>query len=116
MSKLKIVNNDFDDGPEVEGESLLGLIFERYPDIIFRIATGYDAAVIGVDERTYRLIYSKKKYIELLAKEFEQDMGDPNPEEEERNPYEMALEYFDYNVSGAWIGDDTPIFCDDDFE
>jgi hypothetical protein len=29
---------------------------------------------------------------------------------------EDALEHFSYNVSGAYVGDKTPIWCQDNFE
>lgn len=28
--------------------------------------------------------------------------------------YEEAIEYFDYNVSGAYVGEKTPIWVDDE--
>ena len=27
-------------------------------------------------------------------------------------PYEEAVEYFEFNVAGAWVGEQTPIFVD----
>ena len=24
--------------------------------------------------------------------------------------YNMALEYYDYNIKGAWLGENTPVF------
>ena len=29
--------------------------------------------------------------------------------------FETAQEYFDYNVLDAYVGENTPIYCDDDF-
>jgi hypothetical protein len=77
-------------------------IFERYPDEEFLKADGFDAAIIGVDESKMRLIYSVTKCIEIL-------MVDSEMEEDE------AREYFDFNVSGAYMGEKTPIWCEDDF-
>lgn len=74
-------------------------ILEIY-DEEFLIANGFDDAIIGVDESSMRLIYSKKKCIEILTK----DMSE-----------EDALEYFSYNVSGAYVGEKTPIWCEDMF-
>jgi len=31
-------------------------------------------------------------------------------------PDEDALEYFYFNVQGAYVGEQTPIFCFDDFK
>ena len=30
--------------------------------------------------------------------------------------YEEATEYFDFNVAGAYMGDSTPVFLDDEFD
>lgn len=76
-------------------------IFEHYDDVQFKFANNFDAAIIGVDESTMRIIYSVKKCIDILISE--------NMSEEE------ALEYFDYNVSGSYVGEDTPIWCYDIF-
>ena len=65
------------------------------------IADGFDEAVIGIEESTMRLIYSITKCLEILET---QGMND-----------EDALEYFYFNVQGAYVGEQTPIFCFDDF-
>lgn len=75
-------------------------ILERYPDITFIKADGLDDAIIGVDEISDRLIYSVKKCIEILSK-------DSNIDD--------AREYFEYNTLSSYVGEKTPIWCDDDF-
>lgn len=77
----------------------LELILENYYDEEFLRADGFDDAIIGVDEGTMRLIYSTKKCIDILIQD---DMTE-----------EDALEYFSYNVSGAYVGEKTPIWCND---
>ena len=72
-----------------------------YEDKILK-ADGFDDAVIGVEERTMRLIYSVRKCIEILV------LGGMSVEE--------AIEYFDFNTRGAYVGEKTPIWCDDMFE
>lgn len=74
-------------------------IMERYPEETFLKADGYDEALLGVDEPTMRLIYSISKCLKVLAR----DMS-----------YEEAREFFDFNVSGAFVGEKTPIWCDDE--
>jgi len=61
-------------------------------------ADGFDDAVIGVatDFTEPRLIYSVSKCLKILQK----DMSELD-----------ALEYFTYNVSGAYVGEQTPIWC-----
>ena len=70
-------------------------------DETFLKADGFDDAVIGVDETTMRLIYSVKKCIEILI--------------DEGMTYEDAMEHFSFNVSGAYVGEKTPIWCQDNF-
>jgi|TARA_R100001594_G_scaffold144506_1_gene193635 hypothetical protein len=64
-------------------------------------ADGFDEAIIGV---TYdmvvqkeRLIYSVDKCVEILVKRDEMTS-------------EEAIEYMDFNVLGAYIGKDQPVF------
>ena len=75
-------------------------IVENFPDEDILKADGLDGAVIGIDLTTMRLIYSKLKCIEVLM--LEDDMG-----------YLEALEYLDYNTFNSYVGELTPIWCDD---
>jgi hypothetical protein len=80
---------------------MLSEILKTYSDEDFLIADGFDDAIIGVDTMTMRLIYSVSKCIDILIKE--------NMTEEE------AEEFFEFNVSGAYMGEKTPIWCYDNF-
>lgn len=80
---------------------MLQNILDHYGEESFLIADGFDEAIIGVDEIGMRLIYSVKKCIEILCRDM--------PEEE-------AWEHFSYNVSCAYVGEQTPIWCFDNFE
>ena len=62
---------------------------------------GFDDAIIGLELNTNRVIYSVKKCIEILC----EDMSE-----------EDAREHFDFNVAGGYVGEQTPIFCNDEFE
>jgi hypothetical protein len=73
-------------------------ILENYPDETFLKADGFDDAIIGFDEHSLRLIYSMSKCLDILM----EDMSD-----------EDDLEHFYYNVSGAYVGEQTPIWCND---
>ena len=73
-------------------------IISRYDDEDILKADGLDEAVIGIDERSMRLIYSVTKCIAIFMKEMSED---------------DAKEYFEFNVAGAWMGDKTPIWCYD---
>jgi len=69
-------------------------ILQRYPDEEILIADGFDEAVIGIDTQSMRLIYSVSTCIGILMK----DMSS-----------EDAWDHFGYNVSGAYVGEQTPI-------
>jgi len=75
---------------------MLEEIIENFHDEEILIADGFNAAVIGIDENSMRVVYSVSKCIAILM----EDM-----------PEEDALEHFSYNVSGAYVGEKTPIWC-----
>ena len=79
---------------------MLEEIINNYPDQEFLKADGFDDAVIGLEEGSTRLIYSVSKCIHILM----EDMS-----------MEEAIEYFEYNVSGSYVGEKTPIWCMDMF-
>jgi hypothetical protein len=81
--------------------NVLDAILEQYPDDNFLTADGFNDAVIGLDEQSGRLVYSVSKCIECLVKEGMTE--------------EDALEHFSFNISGAYVGDQTPIWCNDQF-
>ena len=77
---------------------LLERVEEIFPEENFLKADGFDDCIIGVSERFGQeaiLVYDKDKIIKSLMK----DMTE-----------EEALEYFDFNIIGAWVGDKTPAF------
>lgn len=61
-------------------------------------ADGFDQAIIGIDSINERIIYSKQKMIEILSDEMTED---------------EAIEFLEFNTWNAWIGDHTPIYCDE---
>lgn len=72
-------------------------IMEWYPEEEILLAEGFDKAIIGVCNNDMRVIYSKSLCINILM---EQGMKE-----------DEALEYFEYKVSGAYVGEKTPIWC-----
>ena len=74
-------------------------IIERYGENIL-LATGFNDAIIGIDRHSDRIIYSVREVIKILM------TRDGMTEED-------AMEYYDYNVEGSWVGDQTPIWCYD---
>jgi hypothetical protein len=81
---------------------MLDKIIKNFEDIEFLKADGFDDAVIGVDGRTDRLIYSASKVIDILVKE--------------GMKREDALDHFYFNIEGSYMGEKTPIWCFDFFE
>lgn len=81
-------------------------IFEMYPDEEFLKADGLDEAVLGAAELkqvgVVVLVYSRSAAIKILIDR------DGMTEEE-------AEEYFDFNVVGAYVGNKTPIWVEDEF-
>jgi hypothetical protein len=73
------------------------MISEEYPDLI--ILDGFDEAIIGVVERINLLAvcYDKSKILKIL-------MRDMNEIE--------AIEYFEFNILGSYLGDSSPVFLD----
>ena len=75
----------------------LKTILAEYPDSTFKKWEGFDEAVVGIGERCSMplvLLYDRNKIIKKLAKSMTN---------------EEAVEYFEFNILGAFIGDDTPI-------
>ena len=63
-----------------------------------KTADGFDDAIIGVGQRCGQediVVYDQEKCVDILAKDM---------------PREDAIEYFEFNVLGSWVGEDTPIF------
>lgn len=61
------------------------------------LADGFEDAFIGIGRQFGKpmAVYNREKCIDILSK----DMS-----------YEEAEEYFCYNVEGAYVGENTPVF------
>ena len=81
---------------------ILDRILDAYDDELLLKADGFDDAIIGIDDKSMRLIYSIAKCINILVA---QGMS-----------YEEAQEYFEFNTQGSYVGEKTPIWCEDRFE
>lgn len=76
--------------------SKIDLIKELYPDDEFLIADGFDDAIIGVDEQNGKIIYDIDEVINILIR----DGMDVNE----------AIEFYEYNIAGSYVGENTPSF------
>jgi hypothetical protein len=64
------------------------------------VCDGFDDAIIGVAERINLgpvVAYSVDKIINIMM-------------ERDGMTYEEALEFYDYNIVGSWMGEYTPVF------
>lgn len=63
------------------------------------LADGYDEAILGRGSRCGQpdvAVYDSEKIVGILVRD--------------GMTHEEAVEYFDFNIIGAWMGDQTPIF------
>jgi hypothetical protein len=68
------------------------------PELLY--ADGYDDCILGMTfrEEVPVVLYSENQVIENLAQQM---------------PLDEAVEYFDFNIKGAYVGDRTPVFLED---
>lgn len=71
-------------------------IIEEYPDESFVIADGFDDAIIGVDEDKLKIVYDIDRIIDILI--------------EDGMNYDDAIEFYQYNIVGSYVGENTPSF------
>ena len=83
---------------------MLQKIIEAFPEDAFLEADGYDNCIIGVDTNSEppRLVYSVKRIVSQLTGE--------------GLTFEDAIEHFEFNMSGGYVGEQTPIWCNDLFD
>lgn len=79
---------------------MLQKIINTYSEDEFLVADGFDEAIIGVEDSSMRLIYSTSKCLEILKRVMSE---------------EDAIEHFGFNVIGGYVGNKTPIWCEDNF-
>jgi hypothetical protein len=78
----------------------------------YMLMDGYDDCIIGVCERMGQepiVAYSYEKVIAKLTEDQVESIAGLTDEE--------AIEWFEYNMIGAWVGEKTPCFireCPDD--
>ena len=61
---------------------------------------GFDDAIIGLDTSgdVFRVIYDREKMIDILRSRDRMDLDE-------------AIDYLEYNVWGAYVGEGTPIYA-----
>lgn len=71
---------------------------ENNPEALF--CDGFDDAIIGMAQRINLgpvVAYDIEKIISIMM-------------ERDNMTYEEALEFFDFNIMGSWVGEFTPIY------
>ena len=72
-------------------------ILNNFPEEEFLFVDGMDDAIIGLSTKLL-IVYSADKCVKILMK----DMLEIE-----------AIEYFDFNIEGAYMGEKTPIYVYD---
>jgi len=80
---------------------MIDKIIDYYEDESFLKVNGFDEAIIGVDTTQMRLVYSVTKCLQVLMITMSE---------------EDAIEHFFFNISDAYLGEKTPVWCYDNFE
>ncbi len=78
-------------------KALLEQLAEENPEAL--LADGFEDAFIGIHRRFSHpplAAYSYEECIEVLVRG--------------GSSYEEAVEHFDFNVIGSWVGDGTPVY------
>ena len=77
-------------------------IEERDPDAL--LADGWDEAIIGTTDswcsdgkRPFRVVYDAARIVDIMVAR-------------DGVTYEDAVEFFDFNIAGAYVGERTPVF------
>ena len=58
---------------------------------------GFNDCIIGTDYKKLRVVYSIERMLVILMEESDMSM-------------EEAIEYFDFNIGGAYMGEMTPMY------
>jgi len=80
-------------------EILDNYVDENFPDEEILIPDGFEEAFVGIATQFNKpiAIFNRQKCLEILCRDM---------------LYEDAIEYFSYNVEGAFVGENTPAFLD----
>jgi hypothetical protein len=74
-------------------------VAEENEEALFCDGDGFDDCIIGVAERFGMPCVAAYDYEKLIEALIKQGMD-----------REGAIEYFEFNIVGAWVGENTPVF------
>ena len=90
--------------PPIKENPFLEFLEMEVPDAL--LLDGHDNALLGYAQRFGMdpvACYDYHKVIENLINTFDEDIS-------KEDKHEMALEWFQFNIIGAWVGEKTPCF------
>lgn len=90
-------------GSETLAERVRQEILDDNPEALF--ADGFDSAIIGIARRCGQPSLIAYSYDKAVAHLISEGMS-----------YEDAVEWMEFNVVGAWMGQNTPVWIQDSSE
>ena len=86
------------------------------------LADGWEDCIIGLGWQFNKplIVYSKNKILAKLVNEFaneareNKEFDDNDTYRGDRDFFAEAEEYFSFNIQGAWVGEGTPVFVDEE--
>lgn len=84
-------------------QKFIDMYLDSEDQLLFLEPDYFDEAIIGIAQRADSLIavcYSEPKVLELLMEHDGMDADE-------------AMEWYQFNILGAYVGESTPIFIDD---
>lgn len=82
--------NDKDPG------KIVAYIHEHYPEATW--AKGFDDCIIGISSKG-KIVYSQVHIINKLVRR-------------DKMEWDEAIEFFHYNIEGAYVGENTPLYME----
>ena len=75
------------------------------------LADGFDDAIMGIVNQSgtgkYLVLYDSDKCIEIIVNQLKKDGVEPS---ESYDLHIIAVEHFEFNVSGGYVGENSPMF------
>ena len=70
----------------------------------------FDPMIIGVCENPHALCYDLDKIIDYWKGKFQESTNEEGQPTSDDEAYDMAIEWVDFNVLGAYFGPHTPLY------
>lgn len=104
MSAARILNPTICQTDEDVRNKIFDITLDSDTKVIF--PTGYPQAFVGLywheEEDSWGAVFSENKILDQLAI----DMKDPTSDE---NPYDIARDFFEFNIAGSHFSDFAPV-------